>query len=220
MNVNPFSYLIEKLKSKADKGESAPPTDDNIPANADLNNYSTVGFYHCGGGNTVANKPTGVGAFGLIVIHSAGGSYYEQRLTDSYSGKSYLRYGVSGTWSSWGAVKTTSGSVSIQGDGVKDWKTILNELYALADYSKINVNSILQRTVGTNITTAYQFYAKANNSRIEFTRTTALKTTDYFEIETIRLETSSSCIITSTKNGYTDSSSSIVPSNNTLTLIY
>lgn len=108
MNVNPFSYLIEKLKSKADKGESAPPTDDNIPTNADLNNYTTVGFYHCGGGNTVSNKPTGVGAFGLIVIHSAGGSYYEQRLTDSYSKKSYVRYGVSGTWSAWGTVALTS----------------------------------------------------------------------------------------------------------------
>lgn len=108
MNVNPFSYLIEKLKSKADKGESAPPTDNSIPANADLNDYGTVGFYKCGGGNAVVNKPTGVGAFGLIVIHSASGAYYEQRLTDSNSRKTYVRYGVSGTWGSWGTIALTS----------------------------------------------------------------------------------------------------------------
>ena len=101
MNVNPFSYLIEKLKSKADKGESAPPYDNNLPGNADLNDYGTVGFYHCAGGNTVANKPTGVGNFGMMVIHNAVGSQYTQIVSDTNNSKCFIRYGVNGTWGVW-----------------------------------------------------------------------------------------------------------------------
>lgn len=68
----------------------------------DLNNVVTPGFYNAGGGNTVANKPSGVEHFGLQVIHGASGSYYVQILyEESYSNIVWRRHCQNGTWSSW-----------------------------------------------------------------------------------------------------------------------
>lgn len=74
-------------------------------SNEDLNSITDVGFYYSGGGNTCANKPTGVDNFGLEVIHGAGGSYYVQIIYETHSNNtkttSYRRYCRGGTWSSW-----------------------------------------------------------------------------------------------------------------------
>lgn len=211
MNVNPFSYLIEKLKSKADKGESAPPTDDNIPTNADLNNYTTVGFYHCGGGNTVANKPTGVGAFGLIVIHSAGGAYYEQRLTDSYSKKSYVRYGVSGTWGSWNELALDKGSVSVTADGVKTYKQLFNELKNLIDFSKVGVTTKLSLDT-TYFTISYNGGANAIFSQVDISSQLP---------SIVRMNISSnSSLTTYQNNSYADISNNVLSSGKKIVLYY
>lgn len=67
-----------------------------------LNNVTTPGFYNAGGSNTCTNTPFTSGtAFGLTVIKTASGEYYEQIIYQYNSNNSYRRYCSSGTWSDW-----------------------------------------------------------------------------------------------------------------------
>lgn len=75
-----------------------------------LNNVITPGFYNAAGDNTVANKPSGIVHFGLIVIHRASGSYYTQILYNDTS--SYRRFCINGTWGSWALDKFTDTTYS------------------------------------------------------------------------------------------------------------
>lgn len=86
----------------------------------DLNSVTTPGIYSAGGSNSVTNKPSGVSAFGLIVIHSAGGAYYTQILYDGdASDKSFRRHCNSGTWTAWTEEKLTD---------TNTWRGIQNNL--------------------------------------------------------------------------------------------
>ena len=63
----------------------------------DLNAYRTYGEYYAGGGNTCANKPTGVDAFYLKIFRNASG-YTAQEL---YNGTWYSRYYSGTAWTPW-----------------------------------------------------------------------------------------------------------------------
>lgn len=76
----------------------------NIPANANLNSYTTPGFYYCPANATVAtlsNRPTGnavgkhAGTFQLVVEYMASGF------------KAYMRNYYNGTWGAWARIYTT-----------------------------------------------------------------------------------------------------------------
>lgn len=79
----------------------------NLAANEqDLNNYFGDDYYnrtfYAGGGNSVANKPAGVGAFGLLVVRIAAG-WTLQILQDQNTDDYYIRRGnnvVTG-WNAW-----------------------------------------------------------------------------------------------------------------------
>ena len=75
--------------------------------NENLNNVTTPGFYNAGGGNTVTNKPSGVDAFGLEVIHTASGNFYVQIIYANTTSIPYRRYNNNGTWSAWTQDKYT-----------------------------------------------------------------------------------------------------------------
>lgn len=95
------------------------PKDNTLSSSADLDTIKTVGFYKVGGGNSVTNKPSGVGAFGLTVVHDAGGDYYTQILYDPSNKKTYIRYCSNGTWGAWSVLALTSdvdAKVSKSGD--------------------------------------------------------------------------------------------------------
>ena len=98
-----------------------------LASNTDLNTLhgsDKVGWYHCGGGNSCANKPSGVKAFGLEVGRSAEG-YYFQVLTDgnAHPSRRYVRtYGSA--WTAWQKLAITSeipavhdGTLTIQKNG-------------------------------------------------------------------------------------------------------
>ena len=72
-----------------------------VLTNHNLNSLTVAGFYNAGGGNTVTNKPSGVDAFGLEVVHTAGGTYYVQILYKNGEVIPYRRYCNNGTWTSW-----------------------------------------------------------------------------------------------------------------------
>ena len=86
---------------------------------ADLNSVTTPGFYSCGGGNSITNKPGGTDAIGLIVTHNAFGNYYTQILTTSSNGNTYRRTCLNGTWSNWALDKYTD---------TNTWRGIQNNL--------------------------------------------------------------------------------------------
>lgn len=66
-----------------------------------LNNVTTPGFYNCGGGNSITNKPANTDAIGLIVVHNASGNFYTQILTTSSNYNTYRRTCLNGSWSAW-----------------------------------------------------------------------------------------------------------------------
>ena len=70
-----------------------------------LNDITTPGEYFVTGNNAVTNKPSGVDAFSLQVLRSAGG-WYEQVIIGSnlLSGKIYQRRWMGTAWSSWTSV--------------------------------------------------------------------------------------------------------------------
>lgn len=99
--------------------------------NEDLNSIITPGFYNAGGANTVANKPSGVNEFGLIVTHNASGSYYTQILYYSADSSSYRRYCNNDTWGSWIQEKLTDTTYS-------DATTSAHGLMTAAMVTKLN----------------------------------------------------------------------------------
>lgn len=80
---------------------TANPTTNQL-TNEDLNNIKTPGEYWASGSNSVTNKPSGVDAFSLQVLRSAGG-WYEQVIIGSnlLSGKIYQRRWNNTAWTSW-----------------------------------------------------------------------------------------------------------------------
>lgn len=68
-----------------------------------LDTLRTPGMYWAGGGNTNTNKPTGIDAFGLEVLQSAGGWYTQICYASDGQEKQFVRYYDAGTkvWSDW-----------------------------------------------------------------------------------------------------------------------
>ena len=81
--------------------------------NQDLNDYKTEGFYYAAGGNTCANKPSGVNNFGLIIKRTAEGNY--EQIMDVNDVR-YTRFWNGTTWSSWVKVITNGDFAVIQGN--------------------------------------------------------------------------------------------------------
>ena len=128
---------------------TANPTANQL-TNQDLNDTKTPGFYYAGGGNSVTNNPTGVDAFGLIVMKNASG-YIEQIMVDSNQ-KIWIRVFDSTTWSAWNSLYTTLNKPSKSDVGLgsvenKSSATIRGEL------TKANVTTALGYTPPTTNTT-------------------------------------------------------------------
>lgn len=68
-----------------------------------LDTLRTPGMYWAGGGNTNTNKPTGIDAFGLEVLQSAGGWYTQICYASNNQEKQFVRYYDAGTkvWKDW-----------------------------------------------------------------------------------------------------------------------
>lgn len=105
------SEMNTKLSAKAENIVLASDTN--------LNNITTPGFYSCGGGNKITNKPNNTDAIGLIVTHNASGNYYTQILTTSSNANTYRRTCLNGSWSGWTQDKYTD---------TNTWRGIQNNL--------------------------------------------------------------------------------------------
>lgn len=80
----------------------------NIPANANLNSYTTPGFYYCPANATVAtlsNKPTGNAFFMIVGKHAGTYQLLVEYMTASF--KVYMRNYYNSAWGAWVRAYTT-----------------------------------------------------------------------------------------------------------------
>ena len=111
----------------------------------DLDDYHIqTGFYYAGGNNTVANKPSGVDAFSLLVYRSAAG-YFIQELTAGNTNpmKKWIRQYTNGQWTSWkdmNYLKTLSINGKVitytKGDGTTGTLTTQDTTYGVVSASQ------------------------------------------------------------------------------------
>ena len=82
--------------------------------NQNLNDYAgdgKWGSYFAAGGNTVTNKPSGVGHFGLLVIRAADGVTW-QMLHDPAANQVWVRSNDNGSWKSWTVLVRSSDKIA------------------------------------------------------------------------------------------------------------
>ena len=121
---------ISDLALKTDIPDSAKHSSKQLATNTDLNTLNSsadIGWYHVGGGNSCAHKPTGVDAFGLEVGRSAGGWFYQVLTSSNAStsrGRRFMRTYSGTAWDGWTKVAITSdiptvnnGTLTIQKNG-------------------------------------------------------------------------------------------------------
>lgn len=75
-----------------------------------INSLQQCGWYYAGGGNSVANKPSGVDNFGMFLMRIASG-VVAQILYD-HSNKIWTRSYVNSSWSSWTALVRTTDTIA------------------------------------------------------------------------------------------------------------
>ena len=110
------------------------------------------------------------------------------------------------------ASRVTHESVSVTADGVKTWATLLNELYALADFTKVNNYSYIEQGA------IYFKYQRVFNNKYVFTCTFGSEywmLTQYYS-----LDASSSTFVEYNKTTMTDASSNVAPSGTVIKLVY
>lgn len=113
------------------------PTENNL-TNQLLDNVKTTGFYYAGGGNAVTGKPSGVDAFGLLVVRSAAGYYIQICFgANLLKKKIFIRQAEVNTWSAWSSVYTS------------DYKPTASDVGA---YSKKEIDDKITSSNGTKVT--------------------------------------------------------------------
>lgn len=96
-----------------------------IPENADLNNYTTVGNYFCSTSvkaKTLKNTPKGLNyAFKLTYEEIAANNQAVQKIVENSTGNEYIRVKVSDTWGEWEKVALMTDIPSLSGYASQEW---------------------------------------------------------------------------------------------------
>ena len=139
-------------------GVQNPPTAPVVLTNQNLDSYNTekqCGYYYAPGGNTVSNKPTGVGHFGMLMMRTAT-AVFSQILYD-HSNKIWTRSYSNSSWSSWTAlVRTTD--------------TIAKAASATNATNATNATKATQDSAGQTINTTYVKSVTASGRTVTVTK--------------------------------------------------
>lgn len=142
-----------------------PDATNNIPKNADLDDYTTPGVYGVIDSTyaaTIANTPTTARGYMLTVLQvcaSSGSAYFTQFAT-TYMGTTYARYKDSSGWSSWVQRKytdTTYGAATESSNG----------LMSAADKLKVDFTNVVYGTCATAAATAAKVITISGNTKWE-----------------------------------------------------
>ena len=201
MNVNPFSYLIEKLKGKVDK------SGDTMTGNLIISRNATTSELELG--NSTTSK-------GLIILFSNNDKYEVLRSPDGMAANRNIYLpDASGT------VALTSdidkGSVSVTSNGSKTFAQLFNELFALVDTSKIRKTAYIVYALDANRFNIYRFSEKSTTHHV-FTYTT-MTNEPKSNIWSIYLSSASKYYYAD-GNSYGEASSNTVPNGRSFTLYY
>ena len=118
-----------------------------IPENADLNDYKTVGNYFCSTAvkaKTLKNTPKGLShAFKLTYEEIASNSHAVQKIIENTTGNEYIRVKVNNNWGKWEKVAFITDIPSLSGYATQTWTK--SNFYSLNKdlYSTINSNDDL-----------------------------------------------------------------------------
>ena len=118
---------------------------------------------------------------------------------------------------SYPASRITRESVSVTADGVKTWSQLIDELYSLADISKVENYSVLKLNWSANGYGLYYFVGK-NSGIYQFTFT--ITEANSIQVNSCLLSQSGSKFITSSNGTRSDISSTVATSGYKLTLYY
>jgi hypothetical protein len=118
----------------------------------DLNGPQYFGWYYAGGGNSVANKPSGVNNFGMFVMRIATG-VFAQILYDN-SNRVWTRSYPNGIWSPWTALVRTTDTIA----------------KATSATNATNATKATQDSAGQNIDTTYVKSVTASGRTVTVTK--------------------------------------------------
>ena len=130
--------------------------------NQDLNDYLDEGkWYYASGGNSVVNKPSGVGAFELYVGRNAGGYRYQKLITsDSIIWFRYYDSTAWKTWVRWYTDQNTDQKV------LQSATTTANFRPVILGYTNTNTPSDLSANVTQQVYTTTTIYAQPSTGSL------------------------------------------------------
>lgn len=141
-----------------------------LGAGNDLNSYNSVekcGWYHAGGGNAVANKPSGVDHFGMFLMQIASG-VVAQILYDN-SNRVWTRSCKNSLWSSWTAlVRTTDTIANAKNAAIAT--NAMNATNATNATNAANATKATQDSAGQTINTTYVKSVTASGRTVTVTK--------------------------------------------------
>lgn len=130
--------------------------------NQDLDDYLDEGrWYYAGGGNSVTNKPSGVGAFELYVGRNASGYRYQKLITSD--GKIWFRYYNSTAWQNWIRWYT---DMNTDQKVLQSATTTANFRPVILGYTNTNTPSDLSANVTQQVYTTTTIYAQPSTGSL------------------------------------------------------
>ena len=117
--------------------------------NTDLNTVRSPGEYFGGGGNSCANKPSGVDAFALEVRRAADGWYVQIMYASNNQQKTYIRYYNGSSWTGWVTDSTSSGNNAYNSVTVSNATLKFGRLNG-ATGTTVTVNNVANATSAAN----------------------------------------------------------------------
>lgn len=123
---------------------------------------------------------------------------------------------------SYPASRVSHESVSVTADGVKTYQTLLNELFALVDFSKVTVRTTFEQKAGSDFNPAF-LKRKIGTTIVEFYGFTYTDASNCYALDVTIKSTGSafkSRVFSSSGMSTSDSSSAVATNGEKLTIYY
>ena len=193
MNVNPFSYLMNKISQKVSK------SGDRMTGELEFYNLGDSIHINRAGNATYSGWLKFSNANGLCGMYGA----HNNKKPYFYDGNDFTQIAL--------ISDLDKGSVSVTADGVKTYRQLFNELQSLVDFSKVSANTKL------SINTSYFVVTYNGGSNILFSQTDI--SSQLPSITRINISTNSS-MTSYQNNSWSDGSTNVPESGAKISIFY